>query len=81
MRSRSALLVASMAAAAGVSMLAGCPQQCRRTHNELQLIPQYAQVCAGTTCTMQLSHFLPITVAVCDEWADSSARASSALTH
>lgn len=75
------LLVASLAAAAGVSMLAGCPQQCRRAHNEVQLIPQYSQVCAGTSCTLQFSHFLPITVAVCDEWAETPAHAHSAITH
>lgn len=82
MRSRAALMIASMAAAAGVSLLAGCPQrQCLRAHNETQHIPQYTQVCTGTSCSLQFSYFLPMTVAVCDEWADTPARASGAMTH
>lgn len=82
MRSRALLLISAMAAAAGVSMLAGCPQQqCRRAHNEVQLIPQYTQVCTGASCTLQFSHFLPVTIAICDEWAEPQARASSAITH
>lgn len=82
MRSRAVLLVSAMAAAAGVSLLAGCPQQrCLRAHNEVQLIPQYTQSCGSSGCSLQLSYFLPITIAVCDEWADSPARASASLTH
>jgi hypothetical protein len=78
MKKTPALLIAAMAAAAGASLLAGCPQrQCRRSHNEVQLIPQYVQTCTGASCTLRFSHFLPVTIAVCDEWADTPARAIS----
>lgn len=58
-----------------VALLAGCPdRRCLRGHDEVQLIPQYMQVCSGTSCTMQLSHFLPLTVHVCDEWSEVAGR-------
>lgn len=79
---KATLLITSMAAAAGVSVLVGCPQlRCLRAHDEVQLIPQYAQVCTDANCSLQLSHFLPVTIAVCDEWADTPARASRAVSH
>lgn len=43
--------------------------QCLAAHNDVTLIPQYMPICDSKgICTMQFSHFLPITTEVCDRW-------------